>query len=221
MAKRSKKNARDLNRTRQNILDAAAKEFAEHGLSGARVDVISARARVNKAMIYYVFGGKEDLHLAVLESLFEEKTKNLDNYILAPNLSRQEFFVMLNNYFEAFLERKDYARILLSDIATGGKALHRLYKKRPELFKIFRQISQLINESTSRGLIRKIDADKGLTLIILLIAVLACAFPLTDLVRPKGSVEYKNLSNPEKWKIFLAELLERIIFARSPGKIER
>ena len=42
------KNRRDLTRTRQRILDAAAREFAEHGLPGARVDDIARRARANK-----------------------------------------------------------------------------------------------------------------------------------------------------------------------------
>jgi AcrR family transcriptional regulator len=63
--------SRDAGRSRQDILDAARDEFASHGLGGARVDRIAERAGVNKRLIYYYFGNKEDLFLAVLERAYE------------------------------------------------------------------------------------------------------------------------------------------------------
>ena len=57
-------------RTRQDILDVARTEFVEHGLSGARVDAIAARMRTTKRMIYYYFGSKQGLYLAVLEQAY-------------------------------------------------------------------------------------------------------------------------------------------------------
>ena len=62
---------RDPERTRAAILSAATQEFTANGLSGARVDAIAARARVNKRMIYHYFGDKEGLYLAVLEATYE------------------------------------------------------------------------------------------------------------------------------------------------------
>jgi TetR/AcrR family transcriptional regulator len=41
--------------SRDRILAAAAAEFAARGFDGAKVDRIAARARVNKAMLYYHF----------------------------------------------------------------------------------------------------------------------------------------------------------------------
>ena len=71
-------------RTKQEILAAATSEFAEHGLSGARVDAIAARTRTTKRMIYYYFGGKEQLYLAVLEEAYRsirelEESLDTDN----------------------------------------------------------------------------------------------------------------------------------------------
>lgn len=57
--------------TRARILEAASAEFAEHGLGGARVDRIAAAAGANKRMLYYYFGNKDALFLAVLESTYE------------------------------------------------------------------------------------------------------------------------------------------------------
>jgi AcrR family transcriptional regulator len=61
---------RDAEQTRAEILQIAADEFAEHGFAGARVDRIAAQMRTTKRMIYYYFGSKEDLYLAVLERAY-------------------------------------------------------------------------------------------------------------------------------------------------------
>ena len=53
-----------------DILAVATREFADKGLSGARIDAIAAAMRTSKRMIYYYFGGKEGLYLAVLEAAY-------------------------------------------------------------------------------------------------------------------------------------------------------
>jgi AcrR family transcriptional regulator len=63
---------RDADRTRAEILDVATAEFAHHGYAGARVDEIAARTRTTKRMIYYYFGGKERLYIAVLEHAYAQ-----------------------------------------------------------------------------------------------------------------------------------------------------
>jgi TetR/AcrR family transcriptional regulator len=55
--------------TRQRILDAAAREFAAHGLAGARTEAIAAAAGVNKALLYYYFDSKDRLYQAALEDI--------------------------------------------------------------------------------------------------------------------------------------------------------
>src|SRR4051794_8575811 len=61
---------RDRVRTRQEILDVATREFADRGYAGARVDEIAARTQTTKRMIYYYFGGKEQLFVEVLERAY-------------------------------------------------------------------------------------------------------------------------------------------------------
>lgn len=61
---------RDADRTRAELLQVATEVFAESGLSGARVDEIAERTRTTKRMIYYYFGGKEQLYLAVLDEAY-------------------------------------------------------------------------------------------------------------------------------------------------------
>ena len=61
---------RNPEKNRGRILAAALEEFSRFGLGGARVDRIAARAGANKRMLYYYFGNKEAMFLAVLESRY-------------------------------------------------------------------------------------------------------------------------------------------------------
>lgn len=61
---------RDADRTRAEILDVATHEFADKGYAGARVDEITAKMSTTKRMLYYYFGSKEQLYVAVLERAY-------------------------------------------------------------------------------------------------------------------------------------------------------
>jgi AcrR family transcriptional regulator len=105
---------------KRDILAVATTEFAANGFSGARVDEIAARTQTSKRMIYYYFGSKKGLYLAVLEGAYRgirdiESGLNLDT--LEPELamkalvgytfdyqnSHQEFvrLVMIENIHDA------------------------------------------------------------------------------------------------------------------------
>src|SRR5579859_8200144 len=58
--------------TKRNIIEVAAQEFAGKGFTGARVDTIAAQTKTSKRMIYYFFGSKEKLYLAVLEKAYAD-----------------------------------------------------------------------------------------------------------------------------------------------------
>ena len=61
---------RDAERTRREILEVAAREFADRGFAGGRVDEIARQTRTTKRMLYYYFGSKEQLFVAVLERAY-------------------------------------------------------------------------------------------------------------------------------------------------------
>ncbi len=58
--------------TRARILGAAFREFAEHGVAGARVDRIAKNAECNKNLIYVYFQSKEALFATVLDQHFSD-----------------------------------------------------------------------------------------------------------------------------------------------------
>ena len=105
---------RDPAKNQERILKAATAEFARHGLGGARVDRIAARAGANKRMLYYYFGNKEDLFLAVMEASYarirraelglhlgqvepDEGIRRLVEFTWAYYLKNPEFLTLLNS----------------------------------------------------------------------------------------------------------------------------
>ena len=90
MAKTAKDTRRnDPERTREDILDVATEEFSEFGLSGARVDSIAEKTRTSKRMIYYYYGSKEGLYLAVLERAYR-KIRSLESDLQLAELPPEE-----------------------------------------------------------------------------------------------------------------------------------
>ncbi|MGY1496246.1 TetR family transcriptional regulator [Streptomyces sp. QTS52] len=103
---------RDAARTRAEILDVATKEFARAGLAGARVDEITALTRTTKRMIYYYFGGKEQLFTAVLEraySVIRQAEQDLDVEHLDPVAAIRRLAELTFDHHEA---HPDFIRLV-------------------------------------------------------------------------------------------------------------
>jgi TetR/AcrR family transcriptional regulator len=71
--KRPAKSVRNPDRTRERILTAALREFADCGFAGARVDAIARRSGCNKRMLYHYFGDKEEMFRAVLRHKISQR----------------------------------------------------------------------------------------------------------------------------------------------------
>ena len=62
--------------TRERIMKAAGRLFAERGYDGTSIRAIVAKARVNQAAINYHFDGKDGLYREVLRAAFRALTEN-------------------------------------------------------------------------------------------------------------------------------------------------
>src|SRR5215475_1655686 len=67
----AKPRKRNAERSRQLILETALKHFAAKGYDGARIDDIVAETNLSKNLLYHYFGSKEELFVAVLETVYE------------------------------------------------------------------------------------------------------------------------------------------------------
>jgi AcrR family transcriptional regulator len=110
-------------RTMAEILAVATHEFADKGLTGARIDAIAAATRTSKRMIYYYFGSKDGLYLAVLEEAYRrmraiESDLHLDD--LPPIDALQK---LVEFTYDHHRDNEDFIRLVMNENIQRGDYL--------------------------------------------------------------------------------------------------
>jgi TetR/AcrR family transcriptional regulator len=108
------------NATRAAILAAARGEFSTKGLSGARVKKIAEQAGVNKQLLYYYFGSKDDLYRAALEAVYAE-IRELERSLKLGDLPPVEAMAALVGFsFDYLARHPDFIGMLNHENARGA-----------------------------------------------------------------------------------------------------
>jgi len=145
--------------SRAAILQAAAREFAEHGIAGARTDNIAREARVNKALLYYYFHDKEALYSAVLDETFAG-LKNTVFQVLDSSLApRDKMLAYAGAYFDFLASNQMYPRLIQREMmrAREGDSPH-IDKIVKNYFRpIFVRLSELIQKGVADGEFRPVN----------------------------------------------------------------
>lgn len=98
--------------TKENIIEVATAEFVDAGFSGARVDAIAEKTKTSKRMLYYYFGSKEGLYLAVLERAYA-KIRALESRLDLQNLAPEEAMrSLINNTFDHDDANPDFVQLV-------------------------------------------------------------------------------------------------------------
>jgi len=115
----------DPDKTKQDIIEVATREFAENGLSGARVDEIAARTRTSKRMIYYYFGSKEKLYVAVLEEAYT-RMRRIESNLDIDHLPPLEAIAELAGFtFDYQTGHPDFIRLVMIENIHEGAHIKR------------------------------------------------------------------------------------------------
>ena len=153
-AKSAVPQTRDPSATRAAILRAATEEFSQHGLGGARVDRIAEKADINKRMLYYYFGNKEDLFLAVLEQSYRdirdaERALNLSQTDPVEGIRSLVAFTW--NYY---LEHPEFLHLLNSENLHRAEHLKRSHEIRAMHSPFVAMIDDLLERGRRSGVFR-------------------------------------------------------------------
>ncbi|MGZ3700082.1 MAG: TetR/AcrR family transcriptional regulator, partial [Bdellovibrionota bacterium] len=118
MAKKLKQ-VRSAEKSRQELLTAGKKVFAQQGFAGANTRDIAREAGVNISLISYYYGGKEGLYRACLKDFGESRVTALDR-LLTPPKNREDFRVRVelavDEMVEFHLADADILAILVRDL---------------------------------------------------------------------------------------------------------
>jgi AcrR family transcriptional regulator len=133
--------------TRDRILNAALQAFSSHGLSGARIDTIAAESGINKGMIYYYFGSKEDLYVAALEESYR-RFRQIESDVQVDSLAPLDALRRLaGTSFDFHAAHPDFIRMVMSENIHQGEYIRKI----PELRAINRSAITVLESLCRRG----------------------------------------------------------------------
>jgi AcrR family transcriptional regulator len=115
----------DPERTRADIVAMATREFADKGLTGARIDEIAACTRTSKRMIYYYFGSKEGLYIAVLEEAYR-RIRRIESGLNLGDLPPEQALRKLVGFtFDYQVANPDFIRLVMTENIHNAEFLAR------------------------------------------------------------------------------------------------
>ena len=113
----------DPDRTMADIIVVATHEFSEKGLAGARIDDIAAAMRTSKRMIYYYFGSKEGLYIAVLEEAYR-RIRHIETELHLEDLQPEDALRRLVGFTVDYqLANPDFVRLVMTENIHRGEFL--------------------------------------------------------------------------------------------------
>jgi TetR/AcrR family transcriptional regulator len=136
----------------KKILDAAMQVVAKEKISGTRMHIIAQEAQMSQANLHYHFSSKNDIMIALLDSLQERFSEDRKNYIDMNNkTSLENLRGFFNQKKNEILNNKelDYAQF---DYWVQGTVNEEIRGKFQDTFNIWRKsISEVLKNGNSKG----------------------------------------------------------------------
>jgi AcrR family transcriptional regulator len=145
--------------TREALLRAATKMFARHGYNGATVEKISAAARSVDRMIYYYFGSKEGLFIAVLENIYHQMDEAEGALALDETRPLEALAELIRFVIGYYRAHPEFVTLLNTENLHQGKHIAKSRRARDYSSHAITITGRLLAEGEAQGLVRPgIDA---------------------------------------------------------------
>lgn len=113
---------------RRALLEAGKTEFANYGYDGARLERIAAKAGCAKRMLYYYFGNKKDVYLAVIEQCYSDIRTSEEQLNLDALPPLQALYTLAQQSFDYHEHNQEFTRLVLQENFQGGEMLGQISK---------------------------------------------------------------------------------------------
>lgn len=125
--------------TRDGILGAAEQLFGERGFDATSTRDIAERSGVNKALIHYHFGTKDELLEALLERYYGRLASTmfgaLQSAQAVPGAPAAQVQALLDAYLDFLAANYSFTRIVQREIASG-RHMERIVERTLPLFRL-------------------------------------------------------------------------------------
>jgi TetR/AcrR family transcriptional regulator len=182
--------------TAARILRAAEGYFAAHGLAGSRTEGIAAAARVNKAMLFYYFKDKRNLHRAVLENLFRQFRSSVYSLRKKVDPPRRQLLALAAGYFDFLAAHPNYPRLVQREAMEASANFKWIVGQ--YLSPFHSEVVRAIRSGMAAREIRKLDPENtafsilGMTTSYFAAAPILSRIAGRDLLAPRAVAERRT-----------------------------
>jgi TetR/AcrR family transcriptional regulator len=180
--------------SRAAILQAAAKEFAESGVAGARTEAIAREAGVNKALLYYYFRDKETLYGAVLDEAFAGLKKAVFQVLDSDLPPREKITAYAGAYFDFIASNQLYPRLMQREMMRAREGQSQQIDKliKNYIQPIFLRVGELIKQGIAGGEFRSVNPAQFVPSMVAIIVFYFSGAPMLQ------KIVGFNLLTPER-----------------------
>jgi TetR/AcrR family transcriptional regulator len=163
--------------SKEKILEAAIKVFAEKGRFGAKMEEIAAAAGLNKAMVYYTFQNKDNLYLEVMKVIISdmigEGLTHFENEIEPKSSYKDGMISHIDFMLENFTGNPSRTKILVDSLANGSAEFSVAVNYCLDHYgrDKTRMLINYIEQGKRNGAFRDIDAEHVFISIIGMVAI--------------------------------------------------
>ena len=204
---------RDPERTRARILAQATREFASKGFGAARMDRIATRCRLSKNTLYYYFGSKERLFVAVLEGVYErllERQAAVQVRTLPPEEAVRRIIAQT---FAAFRDMPEAIRLLNEENLHRARHLRRSERTRPLYDRLIGTLAGVLERGAAAGTWRA-----GMDPVTFYLSFAALAYHYLSNVHTLQIALGRDMSSAGAQQAWLAHITELVLaHARLPA----
>lgn len=171
----------------KRVIEAAVKQFLEHGFVRASVDAIAKASGVSKVTIYSYFPTKEALFEAAVASCTEEVFASIPPGALDPRDPKTALALIGKAFLK--LKRSDDVvgsfRLMFAAAGEHTDACNAYYRQGPE--KLVRQVADYLRAAASAGSLSIRNADEAADQFLALFLGSADIRVMLGLGKPKAS----------------------------------
>ncbi|MDE2403232.1 MAG: TetR family transcriptional regulator [Sphingomonadales bacterium] len=130
------------------------REFADKGLAGARIDEIAEKTNSSKRMIYYYFGGKDELYRAVLERAYE-RIRRQEQAAQFETLEPVEALrAIVGHNFDYHFEHPEFVRLVMNENVHHGEHIAQVAGIKGRNQSVIAQLGAILDKGVAKGVFR-------------------------------------------------------------------
>ncbi len=201
--------------TRDAILRAATKVFARHGFAGGRVEQISKAAKSYDRMIYYYFGSKEGLFIAVIEDTYRRFNEAEQGLVLDTTQPLAALDAMIRFVWGYYQKNPEFITLLNSENLLRGKHIAKSVRAKDYSSPALAITDSVLQAGIAQGLFRPELNARDVYLMIASMAYfyLSNRFTLSSFLG-------ENLEAPAAlahWEAFVIDAVRRAVCVAPPA----